>query len=450
MYSTYLFSIAALSVSMAACTSNLDDRGTDGSHGSGGSRGTGQVGSDGKQSATGGSNGASSTASGFAGSGATEGAGSGGKSSPAGGASAVGMPGKGGAMSSGGAMNAGSSGRGDSTSGGAAGGGMSGSGGTAAVSAGKSGLPVPSGAANVAKPTGMGTKVTVINWAGFKGAVTYSFDDDNDSQIQNYDQLQAAGGQYTFFLWTGKSQAMNSVWKKALMDGHEIGNHTMSHDSNGACTSADIEAATTFIQTNLNIKPWTMAAPNGATCYVPFAQQLFFINRGAGHDASHAGVPILPNDSGDPSNTNVYVPATGQSASTFQSEVDDGRAKGGWVVYVVHGFTGDGSAFQPVDLGEMITAIKYAKSLPDVWVGRMMDIGAYWVGQKTFTQAMTSSSGNDKTYAWTLPKNFPTSKYLRVTTDGGALKQNGAVLAWDPHGYYEIALDAGSVTLSSQ
>jgi len=35
-----------------------------------------------------------------------------------------------------------------------------------------------------------------------------------------------------------------------------------------------------------------------------------------------------------------------------------------------------------------------------------------------------------------------------VKTDGGTLKQNGATLAWDPHGYYEIALDALSVTLS--
>jgi hypothetical protein len=28
------------------------------------------------------------------------------------------------------------------------------------------------------------------------------------------------------------------------------------------------------------------------------------------------------------------------------------------------------------------------------------------------------------------------------------LKQGGAALSWDPHGYYEVALDPGSVTLS--
>jgi hypothetical protein len=57
-------------------------------------------------------------------------------------------------------------------------------------------------------------------------------------------------------------------------------------------------------------------------------------------------------------------------------------------------------------------------------------------------------SGSDKTWTWKLPANFPPGKFLRVTVPGGTLKQNGATLPWDPHGYYEIALDAGSVTVS--
>jgi hypothetical protein len=30
--------------------------------------------------------------------------------------------------------------------------------------------------------------------------------------------------------------------------------------------------------------------------------------------------------------------------------------------------------------------------------------------------------------------------------DGGTSSQNGAALEWDEHGYYEIALDAGSLS----
>ena len=35
-----------------------------------------------------------------------------------------------------------------------------------------------------------------------------------------------------------------------------------------------------------------------------------------------------------------------------------------------------------------------------------------------------------------------------MRVDGGTLSQNGKALAWNGHGYYEIALDAGSLTLS--
>jgi hypothetical protein len=38
---------------------------------------------------------------------------------------------------------------------------------------------------------------------------------------------------------------------------------------------------------------------------------------------------------------------------------------------------------------------------------------------------------------------------VRVTVDGGTVKQCGSELTWDPHGYYEVALDAGSLTITS-
>jgi hypothetical protein len=35
-----------------------------------------------------------------------------------------------------------------------------------------------------------------------------------------------------------------------------------------------------------------------------------------------------------------------------------------------------------------------------------------------------------------------------VTVDGGTLSQGGDALVWHDRGYYEIALDAGTLTLS--
>jgi hypothetical protein len=255
--------------------------------------------------------------------------------------------------------------------------------------------------------------------------------------------LQAAGGQYTFFMWTNRSQATDPIWKQALKDGHEIGNHTKSHDSNNACTAADIQGGADFIMSTFGMPAQTFAAPNGSTCFKQPASTMYFINRGVSPAS-----PVMPNGNSDPLNLNCYIPATGQQASVFQGDVDSARSAGGWVIYVVHGFSSSDGSYQPVDIGQMTTAIKYTKGLGDMWVGAMVNVGAYWQGQKAFTAAITSTSGGDKTWTWTLPAHFPPGHHLRVKTNGGTLKQNGATLTWDPHGYYEIALDAGSVTLS--
>ena len=65
-----------------------------------------------------------------------------------------------------------------------------------------------------------------------------------------------------------------------------------------------------------------------------------------------------------------------------------------------------------------------------------------------FTAVTPTTSGTSKTWTWTLPAHFPPRKYLRVKVDGGTLTQGGNALTCNDHGYYEIALDAGSVTLS--
>jgi hypothetical protein len=61
---------------------------------------------------------------------------------------------------------------------------------------------------------------------------------------------------------------------------------------------------------------------------------------------------------------------------------------------------------------------------------------------------MPTANAGSTTWAWSLPAHFPPEKFRRVTADGGTLSQGGAPLAWDDHGYYEVALDAGTLTLA--
>ena len=49
-----------------------------------------------------------------------------------------------------------------------------------------------------------------------------------------------------------------------------------------------------------------------------------------------------------------------------------------------------------------------------------------------------------------LSPHFPGGRVLRVTVEGGTLSQGGRALAWDPHRYYEVSLDAGSLAWKSE
>jgi peptidoglycan/xylan/chitin deacetylase (PgdA/CDA1 family) len=309
------------------------------------------------------------------------------------------------------------------------------------VAIGPSGLPVPPGAANVPKPSGTAVGLAVLDWAGFKGAVTYTFDDANSSQIAHYSELQALGVRLTFYLITGKTEASNAIWAQAVKDGHELANHTKSHLSAG--TGQDIDDATTFIKQKFGVDVWTMAAPNGAAVYTDLAKTRFLINRGVANGL------IGPNDSTDPFTLFCYIPEEGSAASALNSQIDAARTAGKWRVVLVHGFTGgsDG-AYKPVAIGEFTSSVAHTKSLTDMWIDSMVNVGAYWRGQKAFSSVTATTSGSDKVWTWTLPAHFPPKKYLRVKVDGGTLKQSGTALSWDSHGYYEVALDAGSLTLS--
>jgi peptidoglycan/xylan/chitin deacetylase (PgdA/CDA1 family) len=307
---------------------------------------------------------------------------------------------------------------------------------------GPSGLPVPPGG-GMPRPNGTPGNLEVLNWAGFTAAVSYTFDDTNSSQIQHYPELQALGVPMTFYLITNKTAELSDpVWLQAVKDGHELGSHSRSHRHTG--TAADLDAADADLRQRFGITVYTMASPYGDSSYPPLATTRYLINRGV------ANGQMSPNDGTDPFNIHCYVPPMAAPASVFNAEVDAVRNGHGWKTVLVHGFSGgtDG-AYQPVAIGEFVAAVNHARSLGDVWIDSVVNVGAYWRAQKMFSGIAPTTSGNTTTWTWTLPGHFPPGKVLRVRIDGGTLTQpGGRTLTWDDHGYYEVALDAGSLMLS--
>jgi len=301
------------------------------------------------------------------------------------------------------------------------------------------------------KPTGAVGNLKVLNWAGFQAAITYTFDDSIPSQIANYPKLQATGVHMTFFL-VGASDSNSPTWAQAAKDGHELGNHTEHHchpDGTGCAwgtyagsLEAEYDLCTSHIEQAYEVTSvWTTAAPYGDTGFDNTAKTRLFLNRGV------RGGQIAPNDNSDPFNLPIFGAGAGQTAATFNPAIDSAHVAGNWMIFMFHSLGGDGG-YAPVDSADVIASIDHAKSFGDVWIDSMVNVGAYWVGQKVLTNATSSVSSKGTVLSWTLPPHFPPGKYVRVIVTGGTLSQGGKALPWNDAGYYEVALDPGSLTVS--
>jgi peptidoglycan/xylan/chitin deacetylase (PgdA/CDA1 family) len=330
---------------------------------------------------------------------------------------------------------------------------------------GLSGLPTPSATDGVPRPSGTPGNLKVIDWAGFKSAVSYTIDDGQPSQIEHYAELQATGVHMTFNINSSGTWAagFTSTFSQAVADGHEIGNHSVNHchadpdgtlyntDSNnkrvacaGASMAAELDTCTSFIIEPLRAPGvWTMAAPFGDSGYQAAAAERFFLNRGV------IGGTVAPNDSTAPFDLPIWGPQENDGVDKFNAAIDGARTQGRWVIVLLHSIAPTSSRwYATVDISAITGSISHAQSLGDVWIDTMANVGAYWRGQKLLSSATPTSSGDTQTWTWELPAHFPPGKYVRVKVDGGRLSQNNKTLAWDSHGYYEVALDARALTLS--
>lgn len=297
------------------------------------------------------------------------------------------------------------------------------------------------------RPAGTAGNLTVLDWAGFAGAVSYSFDDGCSSQLEGYPRIKALGIRATFYLCSAWSSADNGIWADALQNGHELGNHTAHHpnaDGNGGQydIAADTDDCSAFLQSRYQVTPRTMAAPYGDPGYIEIARKRFLLHRGV-----QSGV-VLPNSKDDPCALPSHTPAEGASAGALNELIDAACASGAWQILTLHGFSGGtDNAYKPLALSEFVTHVRHVQSLGNVWIDSVINIGAYWLAQRLFTELCPTISGNRTTWRWSLPKHFPPKQVLRVKISGGTLRQLDRVLTWHEQGYYELDLDAGELIL---
>ncbi|HYP98692.1 MAG TPA: polysaccharide deacetylase family protein [Polyangiaceae bacterium] len=415
----HLISVSVLVLSAAACSSDPSTNGG-GSAGSSSTHVGGGPSAGGQSPSTGGSGvgvGGSGPSTGGSGPVATGGSGSTtGGSGPSGGSSSVGTGGTG---------PIGTAGSGNS-----AGGPTTGTGGSGPTSAVKcDNLSLAPKMTGVAKPSGAAGGLKVLDWAGFTGAASFTFDDNTPSQLANYTALKGTGGHFTWFLIASSA---GTGYKATIADGQEIANHTQTHPMSPATN--EVDKAQTTLKTNYGVDVHSMAAPNCLDGWKQYAAPAkLFQDRGP---CGGSVAAVSPRDSTDPFGLPAYLPAEGAAASALSGQISAGK----WRIYVIHGFDSQNGTYQPVPIASVTGAMSKAVS-DGYWVEGMTNIGAYWQGQKLIPASATTTA------MWTLPANFPPNMCVRITTTGGTVTQKGNTIAWDDHGYYQISLDAGEVTI---
>jgi peptidoglycan/xylan/chitin deacetylase (PgdA/CDA1 family) len=303
----------------------------------------------------------------------------------------------------------------------------------------------------------------VLDWAGFQAAISYTFDDSQPSQVEHYPALKSQRVRVTYYINPAVNWIPNfdATWKDALAQGSEIGNHTTHHCHPAELTDndpntcpqglgspgAEFDDTNDYIRTKIGQSGvWTTAYPFGDMDYKAAAASRFFVARGVwpgmvgpgtGSDALNLPLAQVPGD----------TPAEGHPVSAFNTAVDNAMGQGKWMIYLFHTVL---PTTQNWGGGENIGAITgnmaYAKSFGTMWIDSVVNIGAYWRGQQLLQAATPTTSGGVTTWTWTLPANFPSGRKLRVTVNGGTLTQNGTPLVWNSRGYYEVSLDAQSLS----
>ena len=239
---------------------------------------------------------------------------------------------------------------------------------------------------------------------GKKMALSLTFDDARLSQIDTgIPLLDKYDVKATFYISPGSLLNRIDGWKQAVLNGHDIGNHSVYHPCSGNFAwsrekaleeyslqkmRTELDSASRFINVLLGVKPVSFAYPcgqtfigrgGGAQSYVPLVASMFESGRGWLNEA--------PNDPWfcDLSQMNASE-LDGKSFEQVLNLIETAKANGHWLILAGHEMNDEG---RQTSLLKTIEAIcKYAKDPANgIWIGNVQSIASY-VEQKRLEESI--------------------------------------------------------------
>jgi len=234
---------------------------------------------------------------------------------------------------------------------------------------------------------------------GKRAAVSLSFDDARLSQVdRGLPILDAYGVKATFYVAPYRVEQRLSGWKKAVANGHEIGNHTLNHPCTGNfpwsrekaleqyCledAERELDEANAAIERLLGVKPTTFAYPCGqkfvgrglsVKSYVPLVAERFVVGRGAFDEVAN-----------DPAFCDLAqvtgIDMDGLNFEQVRQLVEQAVADGRWLVFFGHEVGEPGR--QTTFASALDAFCRYAQDPANgLWLDTVAAVGQYILEQR--------------------------------------------------------------------
>jgi peptidoglycan/xylan/chitin deacetylase (PgdA/CDA1 family) len=303
----------------------------------------------------------------------------------------------------------------------------------------------------------MGT-LTLLPWNNHRAAVSLTFDDADsvqlDKAVPELNRRQLRG---TFFLTISKLTRLDD-WRKVQLEGHEIGNHSVSHEHPSSLTKSgeelQVEDAKKFLDSNFQFDVCIFAYPyeESSQGLAFWVKKYDFAARGwrGGGDRLYVRPDADPDWYSLPSQPTY----SRYDSAVYQGWIDKAISTGTWTTLQMHGIDDASTGWEPIPQGTLLFILNYVKAAEQrgLWVAPFGEVAAYFRAQRILQQTESHPVEGGELFTWSLPHPFPRGVVLktRVRQDGRYhVFQRGRELHPDKSGVYSVSFDARELVVRS-
>jgi peptidoglycan/xylan/chitin deacetylase (PgdA/CDA1 family) len=292
--------------------------------------------------------------------------------------------------------------------------------------------------------------VKVLPWGNHPGAVSLTFDDARPVQLDvAVPELNKRHLRATFFVIVSKLTRIDD-WRRLQLEGHEIGNHSLTHLHPDALSKDDeelqVEDAKLFLDSNFQSDILAFAYPYAevSSGLAYWVKRYNFAARGWRGDGS---VYITADSDPDWYNLPSQAACTKYGLDVYKSWIDNAISMHAWTTLQIHGIGDPSTGFEPIPAATFASLLDVLKAQQDqgLWVAPFGEVAAYLRAQRVFEHAEPETKGNETLITWDLPKPFPKGVILKVTVGGNGnvrLFQGNHELQQTRDGIYPVSFDA--------